>query len=84
MWYDEVYSPGYDFNNHGFSSGTGHFTQVVWLGSTHMGAARSSNGENVVANYSPAGNMMGSFPQNVMPSKTPLQQRCGAAAWGLN
>jgi hypothetical protein len=34
MWYDEVTNPGYDFKNQGFSSGTGHFTQVVWKDST--------------------------------------------------
>ena len=36
-WYDEVNDPGYDFNNPGFSSGIGHFTQVVWKGSTELG-----------------------------------------------
>merc|ERR1712093_751035 len=29
-WYNEVHNPGYDFNNGGFTGGTGHFTQVVW------------------------------------------------------
>ena len=30
MWYEEVNDPGYNFDKGGFSSGTGHFTQVVW------------------------------------------------------
>ena len=78
-WYDEVLDPGYDFDGGGFSAGTGHFTQVVWVGSTHVGAARSRDGVYVVANYLPAGNMMGSFPRNVLPPNSPIQKRCRAA-----
>ena len=26
MWYNELYDPGYDFANPGFTSGVGHFT----------------------------------------------------------
>ena len=31
----------------------GHFAQIVWLGATHIGAARSSNGFYIAANYEP-------------------------------
>ena len=49
----------------------GHFTQVVWKGSEELGVGRATyndgkfNYEIVVANYYPAGNMMGAFPDNV-------------------
>jgi len=48
----------------------GHFTQVVWKSSTHVGAARSADGMWVAANYLPGGNMMGEEPENVLPSET--------------
>ena len=35
MWYEEI--KDYDFNNPGFSSRTGHFTQVVWKNSRQLG-----------------------------------------------
>nr|KAF7416888.1 hypothetical protein H0235_011419 [Vespula pensylvanica] len=50
---------------------TGHFTQVVWRDSTELGVgmARNRNGEvYVVCNYNPAGNFLGSFTDNVLPS----------------
>jgi hypothetical protein len=49
---------------------TGHFTQVVWRGSTNLGVgiAFGNNGRTavVVANYSPPGNYLGQFPANVL------------------
>lgn len=68
-WYDELTDPGYDFSQPGFKSGIGHFTQVVWKSSTHVGMAVSEDGCFVIANYFPAGNMnkATSFAANVLP-----------------
>ncbi|GFR83639.1 Golgi-associated plant pathogenesis-related protein 1 [Elysia marginata] len=69
FWYREINK--YDWNDPGFKSDTGHFTQVVWKDCTHMGIGKSERGKNgmyaYVANYSPAGNMIGAFEQNVLP-----------------
>jgi hypothetical protein len=35
MWYDEV--KFYNYNNPGFGMSTGHFTQLVWIGSNALG-----------------------------------------------
>ncbi|KAJ7374888.1 hypothetical protein OS493_005241 [Desmophyllum pertusum] len=72
-WYNEVYDPGYDFNNGESSYGTGHFTQVVWKKSTALGIGRAE-GENsgprkcayIVARYNPAGNLWGQYQDNVL------------------
>ncbi|PSN37032.1 hypothetical protein C0J52_17650 [Blattella germanica] len=48
----------------------GHFSQVVWRDSRELGVAvaKSRNGQIfVVANYSPPGNFIGSFAENVPP-----------------
>jgi len=76
-WYNELYDPGYDFNNPGFSSGAGHFTQVVWKGSTTVGCYMKvcydlfpgwGNSNLLVCEYSPPGNYMGQFSANVLPA----------------
>nr|VFU02981.1 mRNA [Oulactis sp. MM-2018] len=70
-WYSEI--AYYDYNNPGFASNTGHFTQVVWKATTHVGvgiAAVTSGGFTstyVVARYTPAGNLQGAFAANVLP-----------------
>ena len=67
MWYQEI--SNYDFNRPGFSSNTGHFTQMIWADSTEMGAARAVSGNRsfVVANHTPPGNITnrGQFEKNV-------------------
>ena len=61
-WYDEVYDPGYNFNNPGTSSGTGHFTQVVWKDSCRVGCGIAGFGEQyVVCRYDPPGNFRGRY-----------------------
>lgn len=67
MWYDEVKQ--YNFQRPAFSMATGHFTQVVWRGTTQLGCGRATcrNGMELwVCQYDPAGNMQGQFPSNVL------------------
>ena len=68
-WYEEV--KDYDFNNPGFTSGTGHFTQLVWKNSKQLGCGAScqNNAIVVTCNYYPAGNYLGEFDYNVFPLK---------------
>ncbi len=80
-WYDE--EPLYDYNNPGFSSDTGHFTQVVWKSTKEIGCGyRTGCGgswPNVwVCQYNPAGNVIGNFADNVFPkSFSPRPPRPG-------
>jgi len=67
-WYNE--NKEYDFSNPDFSLSTGHFTQVIWKGSEKLGVgfAFTKNCLNgfVVAQYSPPGNDIKSFEENVL------------------
>jgi glioma pathogenesis-related protein 2 len=75
-WYSEI--KNYDFANPSASNGkpTGHFTQVVWKGSTKVGAGRVfGRGAEwwetyIVLDFSPAGNMAGQYEANVAPAQT--------------
>ena len=67
-WYNEL--DLYNFRNPGFSGATGHFTQVVWKGSTGLGCAVTrcnAEGPIYVCHYTPAGNYVGQFEENVLP-----------------
>ena len=69
MWYNEFNTPGYDFNDMGtWQSGAGHWSAVVWNSSTELGMGHAFDAAGnlyIVARYSPAGNMLGAFEQNV-------------------
>lgn len=67
MWYDE--SALYKFGRGGFSMQTGHFTQVVWRGTTQVGCGRSQcKGLDIwVCEYDPPGNWEGQYRENVLP-----------------
>ncbi|XP_061397250.1 uncharacterized protein LOC133332899 [Musca vetustissima] len=66
-WYDEINK--YKFNKPGFSSATGHFTQVVWLDTKEVGVgkAKVDNMTFIVCNYDPPGNVMGQYKTQVPP-----------------
>jgi len=74
-WYDEIrFTPGRRGAQRSFNHQTGHYTQVVWKGTQWVGCGRwcgKSQGMNccqVVCDYFPAGNMMGAFAANVLPT----------------
>jgi len=85
-WYNEVCDPGYDFNNGGFSSRTGHFTQVVWKESTDLGMGRAEAQQNgmkcayIVGRYKPAGNMGGKFQENVIKGSFDAGSYCATVS----
>ncbi|CAG2113938.1 unnamed protein product [Medioppia subpectinata] len=69
-WYAEI--KDHTFGREPTSLASGHFTQVVWKESEELGVAkaRTKTGKIVVvANYNPAGNMLGDFATNVLPAK---------------
>jgi uncharacterized protein YkwD len=71
MWYGEV--SAYDFKKGGgFSMATGHFSQVVWRGTTRIGCAKSTCFDADltdiwVCSYDPPGNVEGAYHENVRP-----------------
>ena len=81
--YNEVCDPGYSFGSGGFSSGTGHFTQVVWRGSTLLGIGRAEVQQSgmkcayIVGRYKPAGNS-GNYEQNVQKGSFDANSYCAS------
>ena len=70
-WYDEISTYDYNTGASTTSAETGHFTQVIWVGSTQLGIgigySSDSKTVTVTANYYPAGNYAGEYTANVLP-----------------
>lgn len=90
LWYDE--KPHYTYDTLKCADGEmcGHYTQVVWATSRHVGCAYQrcrpltgaySRAVYLVCNYAPAGNYVGAKPF----TKGPACSRCGSGAgWCKN
>ncbi|RZC43032.1 uncharacterized protein BDFB_013077 [Asbolus verrucosus] len=69
VWYEEVQH--HPFGREPNSLKSGHFTQVVWKSSELLGVGVAKNSQGsiyVVANYSPAGNFVEHYVENVPPA----------------
>lgn len=69
-WYEELIH--HPFGREPSNLKSGHFSQVVWKSSEHLGVGVAKNTQGsiyVVANYSPAGNFVGHYVENVPPLK---------------
>jgi uncharacterized protein YkwD len=74
IWYNE--RERYSYNHPGYSTATGHFSQVVWKSTRKLGCGYvACNGKNgtpgkfLVCEYSPHGNVLNKklFEENVLP-----------------
>lgn len=64
-WYSEIKEYKYDVVTMDNYYPTGHYTQMVWKNTTHVGigvAICADGGIIIVANYNPAGNYIGQKP----------------------
>lgn len=59
-WYDEI--ENYDFQKPGFTSDTGHFSQVVWQETTQLGVGMAQKYVQVVKNKTRLFSKINSFP----------------------
>ena len=72
-WYSQ--STMYNFTAPGVSASTIDFTQLIWKETTQFGIGIAFNGDKrsvkIVANFYPAGNVVGVFASNVPSLCTP-------------
>jgi uncharacterized protein YkwD len=59
-----------------WSPQTGHFSQMVWKGTTEIGCAATQcpSGRFLVCRYLPQGNVIGQFKENVLPLRKDLNE----------
>lgn len=68
MFYSEVVN--YDYYNPGYTTDTGHFTQLVWINSKEIGLGITTSINRytyICTNFNPPGNYQNDFLNNVKP-----------------
>jgi uncharacterized protein YkwD len=72
-WYGEIKDYNFEDLATNATKTIGHFSQLVWKGSTKIGAGRVCGTEDntwhdtyIAVNFSPAGNMSGAYQDNVL------------------
>lgn len=67
LWYAEM--PLYNFTRPVYSPTTGHFTALVWKGTTNVGIGCATKNRRTIVMFCfwPAGNLAGAFTNNVAP-----------------
>jgi hypothetical protein len=71
-WYDEIKDYNFAAGDKNDLAKTGHFTQMIWRGSKALGCglAKCQDGSTLmVCRYTPPGNVIGRFRENVPPAK---------------
>ncbi len=82
-WYNEITDPGYAPGS-GFSSGTGHYTALIWKSTRKLGCATCASKRIDVCHYADSTpNVQGQFILNVPQSNVPTATAatCCAAAY---
>lgn len=70
VWYNEVKDYSWEIPEINLTRFAGHFTQLIWAGTTQVGFGVAADGKGkvtVVAQYQTAGNVIGEYELNVPP-----------------
>uniref|UniRef100_A0AAF5D732 SCP domain-containing protein n=2 Tax=Strongyloides stercoralis TaxID=6248 RepID=A0AAF5D732_STRER len=78
-WYNEI--KNYNFDNPKYKKGIGHFTQLIWKKTLKVGFGVIERNGNifVVCKYSPPGNYIGDFKENVLKQYNTKKEMMDAA-----
>lgn len=79
-WYDEIaFCTGPECNDGKGGEAVGHFTQLIWKGSTKLGCAHAtgSAGTYMACQYSKAGNWVGNHGPHVNVAQSKTYADCG-------
>lgn len=77
QWYSQEKNYSYETGRSTNCTAIGNFTQLIWNKTRKLGIGYATSGSTtfVVARYLPAGNTIGEYQTNVLPTKTDNQPK---------